>query len=63
MAPEYEKAAEQLASFTPKVVIAKLDATAEKQAAQDFGIEGFPTLKWFVNGVPSEYNGASLVFA
>jgi len=39
------------------VVIAKLDATAETKAAEEFQIQGFPTLKWFVNGVPTEYSG------
>jgi len=55
--PEYKKAAEQLASYEPNVIIAKVDATEEKKAASDFGVEGFPTLKWFVNGKPNEYTG------
>lgn len=55
--PEYKKAAEQLASYEPKVVLAKVDATEEKKSATEYGVEGFPTLKWFVNGKPQEYSG------
>jgi len=59
LAPEYEKAAEQLKKdeSTSKIVIAKVDATAEKESAEKYGVQGFPTLKWFVNGVVSEYGG------
>jgi len=59
LAPEYEKAAEQLKAneATSKVVIAKVDATAETKVAGEQGIQGFPTLKWFVNGKASEYTG------
>jgi protein disulfide-isomerase A1 len=39
------------------VVIAKIDATEEKKSAQDYGVEGFPTLKWFVNGKVNDYSG------
>jgi protein disulfide-isomerase A1 len=59
LAPEYEKAATQLKAdeATAKVVLGKVDATVEKKAAEEFQIQGFPTLKWFVNGVPLEYSG------
>mmetsp|Transcript_5886 Transcript_5886/g.11652 ORF Transcript_5886/g.11652 Transcript_5886/m.11652 type:complete len:467 (-) Transcript_5886:35-1435(-) len=57
LAPEYEKAATALKDFEPKVVLAKVDATEEKAVAEEFGVSGFPTLKWFVNGEPMEYSG------
>ena len=57
LAPEYEKAAVALKEYEPKVVIAKVDATAEGELATEFGIQGFPTLKWFVNGEATEYGG------
>lgn len=57
LAPEYEKAAEELESYEPKVVIAKVDATAENELGTKFGVQGFPTLKWFVDGEAMEYGG------
>jgi hypothetical protein len=40
-----------------KVVLAKLDASMYKSIASRFDVKGFPTLKWFSNGEPSEYTG------
>jgi len=57
LAPEYEKAAEQLAGIDKRVALAKVDATEEKESGTRFGVRGYPTLKWFVNGKDSEYNG------
>jgi protein disulfide-isomerase A1 len=57
LAPEYVKAAATLAKEDPPLYIAKVDATAEKEIAKKFEIQGYPTLKFFVNGVPSEYTG------
>lgn len=41
------------------VVIAKVDADAERSLGERFGIQGFPTLKWFPKGSdkPEEYDG------
>jgi len=57
LAPEYEKAAEQLAAIDSRVALAKVDATEEKESGTRFGVRGYPTLKWFVNGKDSEFNG------
>merc|ERR1719243_258713 len=57
LAPEYEAAAEVLAKNDPPLAIAKVDATENKKLAERFGIRGFPTLFWFVNGEKQEYNG------
>jgi protein disulfide-isomerase-like protein len=46
LAPHYETLANIYAS-EPDVVIAKLDATEEKNKAAEYGVSGYPTLKWF----------------
>lgn len=38
-------------------MLAKVDATEEKGLASRFGVQGFPTLKWLVNGQPQDYTG------
>lgn len=57
MAPAYAELAEHFHKDGSKVKIAKLDATVHKQFAEQFGIEGFPTIKLFINGSPIDYNG------
>jgi len=55
--PEYEKAAADLKSHN--IAIAKVNADAEhnKPLANTYGIKGFPTIKLFRNGVPTDYTG------
>jgi len=50
LAPEYESAAKTLAEKDPPRYVAKVDATKHEALAKRFSIQGFPTLKWFVNG-------------
>ncbi|KAL5004683.1 hypothetical protein ScPMuIL_018139 [Solemya velum] len=58
LAPEYERAATQLASNDPPVPLVKVDCTAEKDVCSKYGVSGYPTLKIFRNGELSEdYNG------
>lgn len=57
LAPEYEKAAAALKDYEPKVVLAKIDATAEESLAQEFEVQGFPTLIWFNKGKQIAYGG------
>ena len=54
MKPEYGAAAKKLKRTHPEVTIAKFDAVAEgaEDIAKEYNIEGFPTMKWFVDGVP-----------
>lgn len=36
----------------------QVDATVESELGTQFGVKGYPTLKWFVDGVEaSDYNG------
>jgi len=46
LAPDYEKVASIFASESD-VVIAKMDATEHKTKPGEFGVTGYPTLKWF----------------
>jgi protein disulfide-isomerase A1 len=60
LAPEYEKAAQILnADDDIAAVLAKVDATEEKDLATKFGVRGFPTLKYFTGDSdnPDEYTG------
>lgn len=56
--PEYAKAATALAAHDATIVIGKVDATVESDLGQKFGVQGYPTLKWFVDGeLASDYSG------
>lgn len=61
LAPEYEKAAEQLKGG--KVVLAEVDCDAHKDLCSRFEVRGYPTLKWFPKGEtkPQEYSGGRSV--
>lgn len=58
---QYEKAASELSSHSPPLVLAKIDASdeANKGIANEYQIQGFPTIKILRNGGKSvqDYNG------
>ncbi|KAG6817654.1 hypothetical protein H0H87_005411 [Tephrocybe sp. NHM501043] len=47
LAPVYEQLADAFAGAKDKVIVAKVDADADKALGKKYGITGFPTLKWF----------------
>ncbi|KAK5122118.1 hypothetical protein LTR85_004364 [Meristemomyces frigidus] len=47
LAPIYEELANNFEGLKDKVTIAKVDADSEKDLGRRFGVQGFPTLKWF----------------
>ncbi len=57
LTPHYAKAATALKAELPDIVLGKVDADKHKELGTKFGVKGFPTIKWFNDGVASEYNG------
>ncbi|XP_076901479.1 protein disulfide-isomerase 5-2-like [Bidens hawaiensis] len=57
LSPELDKAAPLLSGLKKPVVIAKIDADKYSRIASKYEIDGFPTLKIFMNGVPTDYRG------
>lgn len=59
LAPVYEELAFAFEHASDKVQIAKVDADAEKSLGKRYGVQGFPTLKWFdgKSDKPEEYQG------
>jgi protein disulfide-isomerase-like protein len=59
LAPEWSLAAKALKSHSPPITLAKLDASQSdnKPIASIYGVRGFPTIKLFRKGEPTEYKG------
>ncbi|KAI4261954.1 MAG: hypothetical protein L6R42_002863 [Xanthoria sp. 1 TBL-2021] len=59
LAPVYEELAQHFDFAKDKVVIGKVDADEHKDLGRKFGVQGFPTLKWFdgKSDNPEDYNG------
>ncbi|XP_076333952.1 protein disulfide isomerase isoform X2 [Tachypleus tridentatus] len=57
LAPEYAKAATQLADEKSDIKLAKVDATEETELAEKHGVRGYPTLKFFRDSEPLDYSG------
>jgi len=55
--PEYVKVADELHAIDSSVKIARVDASKEIEIAERFGIDGYPSIKLFIDGKPLEYNG------
>lgn len=59
LVPEYAKAATILKE---EVAFAKIDATEFNELAQEFHVEGFPTILFFINGEHKPYTGGRTRF-
>lgn len=63
LAPHYEKLAQAFAG-EKDVVVAKVDATEHGELADRYGVQGYPTLKFFGKGDktadPTDFNGREL---
>lgn len=59
LAPVWEELAQDFAFADDKVSIGKVDADEHKELGRRFGVQGFPTLKWFdgKSDTPTDYNG------
>ncbi|KAM6559955.1 hypothetical protein CsatA_029194 [Cannabis sativa] len=57
LSPQLDIAAPALAALKEPIVIAKVDADKFRWLATKFDIDGFPTLKIFMHGLPMDYNG------
>ncbi|XP_038725268.1 protein disulfide-isomerase 5-2-like [Tripterygium wilfordii] len=57
LSPELDAAAPILAGLKQPVVIAKVNADKFTRLASTYDIDGFPTLKIFMHGIPVDYYG------
>ncbi|TKY48522.1 disulfide isomerase 1-4 [Spatholobus suberectus] len=55
LAPEYAAAATELKG--ENVILAKVDATEENELGQQYDVQGFPTVYFFIDGIHKPYNG------
>jgi len=57
LAPEYIKAAALLKEEGSQVRLAKVDATEHPKSGEQYNVQGYPTLKFFIRGEEVEYEG------
>ena len=55
--PTYTKASLILQKNIPKINLAKIEMSANKQTQSKYGINSYPTIKFFKEGVPYNYTG------
>ncbi|KAG1752745.1 thioredoxin-like protein [Suillus paluster] len=56
LAPHYEEAATSLKE--KEIKLAKVDCVDQADLCQEYGVQGYPSLKVFRNGEPTDYSGA-----
>jgi len=56
MAPDWDKLSEDYAGSS-SVLIADVDCTVEADLCQKFDVKGYPTIKYWVDGVATPYEG------
>ena len=57
LTPAFAAAAKHLADAGSEIKLGNVDATIEQDLAQKFGVNGYPTLKFFSDGTTLEYTG------
>ena len=57
MAPGYSNIAQKMNSAEDGIPVAKVDCTVHADVCSKFGVQGYPTLKFFLNGNPVDYQG------
>lgn len=57
LAPAYTEAAKTLAAKGSNIKLAKVDATKDPTSASDYGVSGYPTIFFFINGTKIDFNG------
>lgn len=57
LAPIYAEVSEKLKAQGSFVRLAKVDSTEHPNSAKNFGVKGYPTLFFFLNGEKMDYTG------
>lgn len=57
MAPAYSNLGKRMKVETDGVAVGKVDSTVHNDLGTKYGVQGFPTLKLFINGEPVDYAG------
>ncbi len=57
LAPIYTEVADKLKEEGSIARVAKIDSTENSKSAGTYGVKGYPTLIFFLNGTKVEYNG------
>jgi len=57
LAPAYGEAAKALLAKNSSIKLAKVDATKEGESAKSYGVRGYPTIFFFINGSKIDFKG------